>query len=433
MSVLSQTGFVKKTKKSSILSGDSRIPIRRREVDNSSVVSSNINRKVSSAKSIRSHSGLTGGLKNQLKTKGSKKVDWCFYVDCTIEEFVNAGIVDDANLHQNNYLGNLYGIYHMINSLPLNNFIYVYCSKEPKNGITGKKLSSSVTVLGGCSLEIIKQKIQFNLVVLYNSLSFFYENYLKDKPIILWQTLEKINFLDGTIMNWADVKNLVNNFSRLHSVVVENSTLIHLGQNYKNYQVIPSGFKQIPETDEKYEEIVSVLVPEGDLHSPDIIETAVLGLSSSLGNIYVSILVNDLENNEYEGLLEKNNSTIKYRLNQNNMENLSKMINVAEYVIYCPSKERPNLSNVLSYLNAKKMILLEKSPITELTMINNVTQEVASSNNLDNWKTLGKHLLNLSKEDKMNLEVSSSIVADKFKWSRISNLWHGYISKKYVK
>ena len=82
----------------------------------------------------------------------------------------------------------------MINSLPLNNFIYVYCSKEPKNGITGKKLSSSVTVLGGCSLEIIKQKIQFNLVVLYNSLSFFYENYLKDKPIILWQTLEKINF-----------------------------------------------------------------------------------------------------------------------------------------------------------------------------------------------------------------------------------------------
>ena len=79
------------------------------------------------------------------------------------------------------------------------------------------------------------------------------------------------------------------------------------------------------------------------------------------------------------------------------------------------------------------MILLEKSPITELTMINNVTQEVASSNNLDNWKTLGKHLLNLSKEDKMNLEVSSSIVADKFKWSRISNLWHGYISKKYVK
>ena len=81
------------------------------------------------------------------------------------------------------------------------------------------------------------------------------------------------------------------------------------------------------------------MVPEGDLHSPDIIETAVLGLSSSLGNIYVSILVNDLENNEYEGLLEKNNSTIKYRLNQNNMENLSKMINVAEYVIYCPSKE----------------------------------------------------------------------------------------------
>ena len=426
MSYVSQTGFVKKQKRTNTMSAVSsqKSTMRRRESDNTASVQSRMSNK--------SGVSRTGSLKSKMNIKPtSQRIDWCFYVDCTIEQFMDSESKEEGS-YGNNYLDSLYSLYKLSNNLPVNNFVYVYCSKEPANGITGKKLNSSVTVLGGCSLEVIKQKIPMNLIVLYNSLSFFMDNYVRDKPIVLWQTLETINFLNNVEMEWINVKNLVNNFNKLHSVIVDSSKFIHLGQNYKNYHVIPSGFRPINMELDKSDVVVSITIPQGENHSPDTIETAVNGLSKYLGKLNVAILVNNLEDNANVVELEKkNNASYKYEVVLNSGSELSKYLNATEYILYCPTKRSPELGLVLSYLNTKKPLIIEKSSISDLSIINNVTEVIDNVNSIDDWNQAGKNISVRTPEEIKNLEMSSEIVADKFNWNKVSQLWYNYVLKKY--